>query len=80
MPYDAVPSGRWLADRILEVDKINPQNAASLSACFTTFRRYDQHRQQVCFVSLLRGVSLALLVALLVALLEYRWIQQVISC
>jgi hypothetical protein len=42
-----VPPGRWMADRILEVDKINPQNAASLSSCFSTFRRYDQPRQQV---------------------------------
>jgi hypothetical protein len=47
MPYAAVPPGRWMADRILEVDKINPQNAASLSSCFSTFRRYDQPRQQV---------------------------------
>jgi len=61
MPYAAVPPGRWMADRILEVDKINPQNAASLSSCFSTFRRYDQPRQQVCFVSILRVVFLCLL-------------------
>ena len=36
---------RWLADRILEVDKINPQNAARMTSALSTFRRYDVPRQ-----------------------------------
>ena len=35
----------WLADRILEVDKINPQNAARMCTAFSCFRRYDGERQ-----------------------------------
>ena len=35
----------WLADRILEVDKINPQNAARMCTAFSSFRRYDGERQ-----------------------------------
>jgi aminopeptidase N len=38
---------KWLADRILEIDKINPQNAARMCTSFSTFRRYDSDRQKL---------------------------------
>ena len=38
---------KWLADRVLEIDKINPQNAAGICTSFSTFRRYDAERQKM---------------------------------
>lgn len=37
-----------------QVDKINPQNAARLAAAFSTFRRYDQGRQDLIRAQLQR--------------------------
>ncbi|MDN5864500.1 MAG: aminopeptidase N [Gammaproteobacteria bacterium] len=36
---------RFVADQVLALDRINPQVAARLVACFTPWRRYDQARQ-----------------------------------
>lgn len=45
--HDANGQGyRFLADRILELDPINPQIAARLAAVFSQWRRYDPARQQ----------------------------------
>jgi len=48
---------KWLADRILEVDKINPQNAARMCTSFSTFRRYDKERQALIRAQLERLVA-----------------------
>ncbi len=37
----------FIADRILELDKINPQIAARLSSCFNHWKKYDKNRQQM---------------------------------
>ena len=36
---------KWLADRILDIDKINPQVAAKLTSKLSSFRRFDNARQ-----------------------------------
>ncbi len=36
---------QWLADRILDIDKINPQVAAKLTSKLSSFRRFDAARQ-----------------------------------
>lgn len=36
---------KWLADRILEIDKINPQVAAKMTSKLSSFRRFDTARQ-----------------------------------
>jgi len=48
---------KWLADRILEIDKINPQNAARMCTSFSTFRRYDDERQKLIKAQLERLVA-----------------------
>jgi len=48
---------KWLADRILEIDKINPQNAARMCTAFSTFRRYDEQRQGLIKAQLERLVG-----------------------
>ena len=50
---------KWLADRIIEIDKINPQNAARMCTAFSTFRRYDEHRQGLIKAQLERLVGTA---------------------
>ena len=44
------PSGagyRFLADRVLELDQLNPQVAARMIAALSRWRRYDENRQQL---------------------------------
>jgi aminopeptidase N len=36
---------KWLTDRILAIDKINPQVAAKLTSKLSSFRRFDKSRQ-----------------------------------
>ena len=60
MPHFHAKDGKgykWLADRILEVDKINPQNAARMCTAFSTFRRYDAGRQALIKQELERLVA-----------------------
>jgi aminopeptidase N len=48
---------KWLADRIIEIDKINPQNAACMCTSFSTFRRYDAERQALIKAQLQRLIA-----------------------
>lgn len=48
---------KWLADRIIEIDKINPQNAARMCTSFSTFRRYDAARQALIKAQLERLIA-----------------------
>ena len=44
---------KWLADRILDIDKINPQVAAKLTSKLSSFRRFDAARQSLMIEQLL---------------------------
>eukprot|EP00960_Hanusia_phi_P049099 759359-Hanusia_phi.AAC.5 len=48
---------RWLSDRILDIDKMNPQMSARLVSSFSTFRRYDEKRQTLIKAELERLVG-----------------------
>ena len=48
---------RWLTDRILDIDKMNPQMSARLVSSFSTFRRYDQKRQALIKAELERLIA-----------------------
>jgi len=48
---------QWLADRIIEIDKINPMNAARMCTSFSTFRRYDSKRQELIKAQLERLIK-----------------------
>ena len=37
----------WLAEQVLQLDKLNPQIAARLVSAFNHWRRYDDHRQSL---------------------------------
>ena len=44
--HDASGAGyRFLADRVIEIDAINPQVAARLMGAFSRWRKFDEHRQ-----------------------------------
>jgi aminopeptidase N len=45
---------RWVADRVLELDKLNPQIAARMAGAFSSWRRFDQDRQELMKVELER--------------------------
>ena len=47
----------FFTDKILEIDKLNPQIAARLSTVFTLWRKYDDARQQLMKQQLERIVS-----------------------
>jgi len=36
---------KWMADRIIDIDKLNPQLSARMTAAFSSFRRYESGRQ-----------------------------------
>ena len=48
---------RWLADRILELDPVNPKVAARTAGAFTVWRRYDSGRQALMQAELERIVA-----------------------
>ena len=45
---------QFLADRIIELDALNPQVAARLASCFNRWKRYDVDRQQLMKAQLKR--------------------------
>ena len=46
--HDASGNGyQFITDRILEIDKLNPQIAARLMGVYTLWRRYDEQRQSL---------------------------------
>ncbi|SOH92238.1 aminopeptidase N [Monaibacterium marinum] len=47
----------WLADWLIQIDKLNPMLAARMSAAFETWRRYDQDRQTLILDQLERIAS-----------------------
>jgi len=38
---------RWLAERVMELDPINPQIASRMVGAFNQLKRYDDHRQSL---------------------------------
>lgn len=47
----------FFTDKILEIDKLNPQIASRLSTAFTLWKKYDEKRQELMRVQLERIVS-----------------------
>mmetsp|Transcript_58256 Transcript_58256/g.137108 ORF Transcript_58256/g.137108 Transcript_58256/m.137108 type:complete len:874 (+) Transcript_58256:26-2647(+) len=48
---------KWLADRIQEIDKFNPQVSSRMMGCFSSFRRFDEGRQALMKAQLERMLS-----------------------
>lgn len=50
---------RWLADRIIELNGINPQVASRMATAFNQLHRYDSHRQELMIKQLKRINAIA---------------------
>jgi len=45
---------RWLADRVIELNRLNPQIASRMAGAFNQLKRYDARRQALMTVELQR--------------------------
>jgi aminopeptidase N len=57
MPHFHDKSGngyQFVADSIIEIDKLNPQVAARLTSSFSQWKRFDSHRKELMQKELLR--------------------------